>query len=61
MVEWRCATRDSGEQCAMTPGIGFGIPMMQKLSADSLVLSLNVRQNGTCSVVSKREHISMNE
>ena len=45
MVEWRCATRDSGKHCVMTPGIGFGIPMMQKLSANNLVSSQDVREN----------------
>ena len=30
-VEWRCATRDSGEQCVMTSGISE----MQLLSADN--------------------------
>ena len=32
-VEWRCATRDSGGQCVMIPGI----TVMQWWSADSLV------------------------
>ena len=38
-VEWRCATRDSGGQCAMTSGISE----MQWLSADNLVSLQNVR------------------
>ena len=38
-VEWRYACRDSGEQCVVTPGI----PEMQSLLADSLVLTQRVR------------------
>ena len=38
-VEWRCASRDSGGECAVIPGI----PVMQWLSVDSLVLPQNVR------------------
>ena len=30
-VEWRCASKDGGEQCVMTPGISE----MQELCADS--------------------------
>ena len=38
-VEWRCASRESGEQCVIT----IGILEMQWLSADSLVTPQNVR------------------
>ena len=37
-VEWRCASEDSGGQCAKTSGI----LEMQELSADSLVLLQSV-------------------
>ena len=37
-VKWRCATRESGGQCVMTPGISE----MQWLSVDSLVSPQNV-------------------
>ena len=39
-VEWRCASRDSGGECAVIPGI----PAMQWSSVDSLVLPQNVRE-----------------
>ena len=39
-VVWKCATRDSGEQCVVTPGIWE----MQWLSADSLITPHNVRK-----------------
>ena len=53
MVELRYATRDSGKHCVIRLGIGLGIPMMQKSSADSLISSQSVRQNDPCSVVPK--------
>ena len=40
MVEWRCASRNSGGQCVMTPGISE----MQWLLADNLVLPQTVRK-----------------
>ena len=60
MVELRCATRDSGKHCVIRLGIGLGIPMMQKSSADSLISSQSVRQNDLCSVVPKIKRISQN-
>ena len=39
-VEWRCASRESGGLCVMTPGLWE----MQWLSADSLVSPHNVRK-----------------
>ena len=48
MVEWRCASRDSGGACVMmTPGI----PEMQWLSADSLVLRHSVRNSLNVTVI----------
>ena len=37
-VEWRCASRDSGGQCVVSPGIGE----MRVLPADNLVSPQNV-------------------
>ena len=58
-VEWRCACRDSGGQCAVTPGI----PEMQLLPADSLVSTQRVRgytdyPNAFCHVSSKLMKVS---
>ena len=46
-VEWRCASRDSGELCVITPGISE----MQWLSADNLVLLQNVGYRVSLAIV----------
>ena len=48
-VEWRCASKDSGEQCVITSP---GISLMQWLPADSFVSPQNVMSyplTGKCS------------